>query len=136
MKAFVALAAASVLALLSTAALAGPRDVGAKEGAALLYENRGRENFVLLDIRTPGEFADERIAGAVLIDYYAPTFREELSKLDRSKTYFVYCRTGNRSGKAMALFEELGFRKVVHLARGITEWKAAGLPTTRGGGAT
>ena len=135
MKEFLVLAVASVLSLFGGTAGAASRDVRPAEGAAVIEANRGKANFIVLDIRTPAEFAEERIAGATLVDFYAPTFRQELSKLDRGKTYFVYCRTGNRSGKAMALFNELGFQDVIHLATGITGWKGAGLPTVRGEGA-
>jgi rhodanese-related sulfurtransferase len=127
-----ALTVAAIFSLFGGAVAAATRDVGPKEGAAVIEANRGNGNFIILDLRTPAEFAEERIAGAVMIDFYAPTFRQELSRLDREKTYFVYCRTGNRSGQAMALFKQLAFQDVVHLATGIVGWKGAGLPTARG----
>ena len=87
--------------------------------------------FVLLDVRTPKEFAEERIEGAVMIDYLSTGFRDEIAKLDRKKTYLVYCRTGNRTKGALKVMRELGFRNVLHLADGIAKWKAAGFPTAR-----
>ena len=87
--------------------------------------------FVLLDVRTPKEFAEERIEGAVMVDYLSPSFRGEIAKLDREKTYLVYCRTGNRTIGALKVMRELGFRNVLHLAGGITKWKEAGYPTAR-----
>jgi rhodanese-related sulfurtransferase len=101
------------------------------EAAALLRENGSGRDFVLLDVRTPREYREGHIAGAVLIDYTAPSFQEELARLDRGKTYLVYCRTGNRSGKAASLMKELQFKKVRHLAGGITKWKEEGFPTVR-----
>lgn len=102
-----------------------------KEAAAMIREYGSREDFVLLDVRTPLEYGVERLAGAVMIDYYSATFREELGHLDRGKTYLVYCRTGNRSGKTASLMEEMGFRNVHHLSGGIVKWKEDGLPTVR-----
>jgi rhodanese-related sulfurtransferase len=87
--------------------------------------------FVLLDVRTPKEYGEERIAGAVMIDYLSPAFRDQVAKLDREKTYLVYCRTGNRSNGALKVMRELGFRNLLHLAGGITKWKEAGFPTAR-----
>ena len=135
MKGKLSAALSAILLLWSGAAAdAAPRNVGAKEAAALIEANRRNESFVILDLRTPKEYADERIAGAVLVDFLAPTFRGELARLDRGKTYLVYCRTGNRSGRALRLFDELGFGEVVHLAAGIVGWREAGLPTVRGTG--
>ncbi len=74
---------------------------------------------VLLDVRTPGEFADGHIEGAINVDYSDPSFVSEIKKLDTSKTYFVYCRSGNRSGSAAALMSEHGFTSVFDMQGGI-----------------
>ena len=86
---------------------------------------------VILDIRTPAEFAAGHIKGAVNIDYYAPDFESRLAALDRNAEYFVYCRSGNRSGLAMGVFSRLGFTRVKHLRSGIIDWEGAGLPLVR-----
>jgi len=101
------------------------------EARETIAKRAGDPRFVLLDVRTPKEFGEERIAGAVMIDYLSPAFRDEMAKLDREKTYLVYCRTGNRSKGALKIMRELGFRNVLHLATGITKWKEAGFPTAR-----
>lgn len=106
-------------------------DVAPREAAALIRENASVGNFVVLDVRTPEEFGRERIAGAVLVDYRSGTFRDDLARLDRGKTYLVYCRTGNRSGSATAIMRDLGFGRIHHLAGGITKWKEEGLPTVK-----
>jgi rhodanese-related sulfurtransferase len=116
------------------------RAEGAVEGYPRLSPSEGRETigkrsgdpgFVLLDVRTPKEFGEERIEGAVMVDYLSPSFRDEMAKLDRSKSYLVYCRTGNRTNGAVKVMRELGFRNVSVLPGGITEWKEAGFPTAR-----
>ncbi len=83
---------------------------------------------VLLDIRTPQEVAEGRIAGAANIDFYEADFRDRIAALDRNASYVVYCRSGNRSGQAMGLFEELGFTDVTEIDGGIVAWLQAGLP--------
>jgi rhodanese-related sulfurtransferase len=116
------------------------RAEGAVEGYPRLSPSEAREtigkrsgdpDFVLLDVRTQKEFDAERIAGAVIVDYNSPSFRDKIAKLDRSKSYLVYCRTGNRTNGAVKVMRELGFRNVSVLPGGITEWKEAGFPTAR-----
>lgn len=97
----------------------------------MLRNNTGSPDFVLLDVRTPEEFADERLDKAVNLDYYARNFREELSRLDRDKLYLVYCRTGRRSGLALRMMDELRFKEAYNMIGGIVQWKAEGLPVFR-----
>ena len=101
------------------------------EARDLLAKRSGDPGFVLLDVRTPKEFDAERIAGAVIVDYNSPSFRDNMAKLDRSKSYLVYCRTGNRTNGAVKVMRELGFRNVSVIGGGITKWKEAGFPTAR-----
>jgi len=102
-----------------------------KEAYTLIQNNKGNPNFVILDVRTPAEFADEHIENAVNLDFYSENFRDDLNKLDKSNTYIVYCRTGSRSGKSLEIMKELGFREVYNISGGIVGWKAEGLPTTK-----
>ena len=85
---------------------------------------------VVVDIRTPEEFAEGHIAGAINIDYMADGFAEKISELDSSKQYLVHCRSGGRSGRSMASFEDNGL-DVLHLNKGIKEWKKSGFPLTQ-----
>lgn len=107
------------------------RNISPGKAFALIRENAGNGNFVILDVRTPGEFAAEHLEGAVLIDYRSPAFRDEVARLDRGKEYLVYCRTANRSALAAGIMENLGFRKIHHLAGGIVRWSEEGLPVVR-----
>ena len=92
----------------------------------------GEPGTVLLDIRTPAEFADARIDGAINIDFYAADFADQIAALDRDGRYVVYCRSGNRSGQAMGLFRDLGFTDVHEIGSGILSWMQSGLPTISG----
>jgi rhodanese-related sulfurtransferase len=102
-----------------------------KDAFELIQKNKGNSNFVILDIRTPEEFRDGHIEGAVNVNFRSENFGKEIDKLDKSKTYFVYCRTGNRSYDAVTLMGPLGFRSIVRLAGDIKGWKSAGLPIVK-----
>jgi rhodanese-related sulfurtransferase len=99
------------------------------EAFALIQDNHNNPDFVILDVRTPEEFADGHIENAINLDYYSETFQDELNKLDKNKTYLIYCRSGKRSSNALNIAGELEFREAYNMLGGIIEWKAEGLPT-------
>lgn len=84
--------------------------------------------FVLVDVRTPAEFATGHLKGARLVDFHGADFATEIGKLPRDAKVLVYCRSGNRSGQALEAMKALGFRDVRHMAGGITAWKAEARP--------
>lgn len=84
------------------------------------------KSIVLLDVRTPAEFASGHISGATNIDFESGTFASDIIKLDKSRSYAVYCRSGNRSGQATALMAKDGFKSIFNLNGGIIDWQAAG----------
>ena len=98
------------------------------EARDLLGKRSGDPDFVLLDVRTRKEFDAERIAGAVIVDYNSPSFRDEMAKLDRSKSYLVYCRTGNRTNGAVKVMRELGFPNVIRVPGRDHEVERGGIP--------
>ena len=102
-----------------------------QEAFTLIQDNQDNPDFVILDVRTPEEFANGYIENAINLDYYSDTFRDELNKLDKNKTYLIYCRSGNRSGKALNIMEELNFREVYNMMGGIIQWEAEGFPITK-----
>lgn len=87
------------------------------------------EDLVILDIRTPEEFAAGHIAGAINIDYYASDFEQRLGVLEMDVPYVMYCNSGNRSSNTLPLMDSLGFSEVYELDGGIQAWLGAGLPT-------
>ena len=101
-------------------------DVDAKEAFDLINTYDGK--LTILDIRTASEYSAGHIKDAINIDFYSKAFKYKLSLLDKDKTYPLYCRTGNRTSKALAYFKELGFKKVYHLYGGISDWQNSGLP--------
>lgn len=84
----------------------------------------GDDNAFILDVRTPEEVGDGYIPNAVNIDFYlGQDFLAELEKLDKGKNYYVYCRSGNRSGQACAIMDSLGFRNAYNLEGGFMNWE-------------
>jgi rhodanese-related sulfurtransferase len=77
---------------------------------------------VVLDVRTPEETAEGMIAGAIAIDYEADNFETEVDKLDKNKTYLVYCRSGSRSSEAGDIMVQKGFKHVFNLKGGYIAW--------------
>ena len=106
-------------------------DVTLEEAVALIEDNRYNEDFIIIDVRTPEEYASGRIEKAINLDYYSETFADELDKLDKDKTYLIYCRSANRSGKALDMMAELGFAEVYNMLGGMVRWEAVGLPTVK-----
>lgn len=80
-------------------------------------------NAVILDVRTEEEFIEGYIPTATNIDIYkGQGFLDEIEKLDKSKNYYVYCRSGARSAQACALMNQQGFENASNLMGGITDW--------------
>ena len=83
---------------------------------------------VILDVRTPGEFASGHIQGAINIDVEGPDFQSQIATLDKSKEYAIYCRSGRRSIVAADLMSDKGFTKLSNLESGIISWQGSGYP--------
>ena len=84
-----------------------------------LTQYKQTPNAVLLDVRTVAEFRSGHIDGATNIDFENMSFHSEVQKLDATKTYFVYCRSGNRSGQAISAMKKSGFTNIYELKGGI-----------------
>ena len=83
-----------------------------------------KKNSVVLDVRTPEEYSSGYIGNAINYDVLDSLgFVNNILSLDKNKKYFLYCKSGRRSGKALVTMKNMGFRKVYHLNGGITDWK-------------
>lgn len=78
---------------------------------------------MLIDVRTPEEFAEGHLAGAINMNINDSGFESSLARLDKSKTYLIYCRSGARSGRAGNLMVSKGFTTIYNLDGGILAWK-------------
>jgi len=82
---------------------------------------------ILIDLRTDDEIRNKgKIKGATQIDFLAKDAETKISKLDKSKTYLIYCAGGGRSGDCAELMEKQGFTHVINLEKGIEAWKKMG----------
>ncbi|MFP4402550.1 MAG: rhodanese-like domain-containing protein [Candidatus Nanoarchaeia archaeon] len=80
------------------------------------------DEYIIIDIRTPEEFNQGHIEGAINIDFYESSFEEQVKNLDKDKKYIFYCRSGSRSSSALQLFNNLNFQEVYELRGGILSW--------------
>ncbi|MBK9254234.1 MAG: rhodanese-like domain-containing protein [Saprospiraceae bacterium] len=95
------------------------KDIDVNTTGKLMKE---KSELIILDVRTPAETARGIIKGAIEIDYYDPTFKEKVSRLDKNQEYLVYCAVGGRSSSALSVMKEAGFTKVYNLKGGYTAW--------------
>ena len=91
--------------------LISPKDLNAKLG-----------DIQLIDIRTPGEYTGGYIEGAININFFDSDFNDQMAKLNKDKELYIYCRSGNRSGKAAKRLKDQGFTKIYDLQGGILNW--------------
>lgn len=86
---------------------------------------------IILDVRTPGEYQEEHLAEAQQLDFLnTEAFDAGIKQLDKSHTYYVYCRSGKRSHHACMKMQKQGL-KVFDMEGGILNWKKLGMPTTK-----
>jgi rhodanese-related sulfurtransferase len=83
--------------------------------------DQNKPNEILLDVRTPEEFIQGHIENAVNLDSQNPNFNSQINKLDKSKTYIVFCRSGSRALTASKTMAENGL-KVIYSKEGIIDW--------------
>lgn len=115
----------------STSSSANIQQVAPEEAQILIQDHVNDASFVILDVRTPEEFAAGHIAGAINIPFLAGSFSDELAILDKSRTYLAYCASGRRSRSAEAQMSQRGFAHLYDLAGGINQWKTDGFPVVQ-----
>lgn len=105
----------------------------AQEAFGLIEANKNNADFIIIDLRLPQDFEEEHIEGAINIDFTSETFRDELDKLGRNKTYLIYgyCTCGGVGWNTLRTMEELGFKKVCNMWTGIEQWREEGFPTAK-----
>lgn len=82
------------------------------------------DNKIILDVRTPNEWSEGIIDNAQMINILEPqSFMDAIEKLDKSKHYYIYCRSGGRSGQACQVMESIGFKTTYNLLGGMMEWQ-------------
>ena len=105
-------------------------DIEVDQAKDTIEANIDNPRFTILDVRTPAEYLPEHIEGAFNRDFYDLDFELQLDSLDKSRTFLIYCRSGNRSGQTITMMEELGFERVYNILGGMNDWNANGFPVT------
>lgn len=128
----------AILTLLigSTAVAQGStyKSITAVQADTLIRNHSGSTDFIILDVRTAGEFINERIDKSRNLDVNSTYFLDSIDKLDKNKIYLVYCGSGARSPGACTKMINKNFKTVYNMTGGLNAWKLAGLPTIKGGG--
>jgi rhodanese-related sulfurtransferase len=109
-----------------TLALAGAKDITAKEAKALMEKNK---NVFLLDVRTPQENSQGKLPGTVLIPINE--IERRIAEVPKNKTIMVYCAVGSRSKPVAEFLSRSGYREVYNMTDGIVGWYRSGFPIQR-----
>ena len=104
------------------------KNVSPDEAEKLLKDN---PKIIVLDVRTPEEFAAGHIAGAKNVDFKAADFAAKVAALDKGRAYLVHCAAGGRSAKTLDLMKGKNFAAIYHLSEGFKAWEKAGKPVEK-----
>jgi len=110
------------------------KTINAIQADTLIRNHQGSSDLIIIDVRTSGEFINERIENSRNLDVNSSYFNDSLDKLDKSKIYLIYCASGSRTAIALSRMQAKSFKVVYSLQGGIAAWKAAGFPTIKGAG--
>ena len=95
---------------------------------AILANDKGG---TIIDLRTTDEMNKGFIKGAVQIDFLAKDAEQQIDKLDKDKTYYIYCASGGRSADAAEYMEKQKFKRVYNFEKGFSEWEKKGFPVEK-----
>lgn len=106
------------------------QNITVTEAQTLIQQNEHNAIFTILDVRTPSEYNLRHLEGAFQRDFYDSDFADQLDVLNKERIYLIYCQSGNRSGQAFQIMQNLGFDHVYNMLGGISSWITNGLPVT------
>ena len=104
------------------------KNIPPHETASLIKQYKDSSEFQIIDVRTPEEFNESRLANAINLDFYNKSFTDQLAKLDKNKIYLLYCRTGRRSNIALNMMGKMGFNHAYNMTGGVIQWQAEKRP--------
>jgi len=125
-----AVAGATVAAVVALSGCSSDSSAVTTVDATELVEVAQDPDVVVLDVRTPQEYAEGHVPGALNIDISSPTFTQEIEALPKDSAYVVYCRSGNRSAQAADQMADAGFGEVYDVDAGLATLAEAGVPVT------
>ncbi len=102
--------------------------ITASNAYILVTQNLNNPTFIVIDVRTAGEFSSGHIVGAINIDYESPQFTAEVGQLDKDKIYLVYCATEIVARRPIQIMISQGFKNIQNIEDGITAWIQDGYP--------
>jgi len=102
-------------------------DLKLEEAFTLMEDNQGNRDFIIIDLRSAGGYANGHVKEAINLDYNSSDFAQELDELDRDEIYLIYSYTDDVSGQVLDMMAELGFAEVYNMLGGIERWQQTGL---------
>lgn len=106
-------------------------DVSLEEAFTLMEDNRGRHDFIIIDLRSADEYASGHIEEAINLDYSSPDFARELDELDRNNVYLLCSQKDDVSGRVLDMMVGLGFAEVYNMVGGMERWERIRLPQVK-----
>jgi len=107
-------------------------NITCKQANELIQKHQNNPGFIIIDFRTEEMFREGHLRNAIVKDVFSEDIDAFLRKLDKGKTYLIYCNVGYRSKIALNKMKEMGFKNLYHLYEGIKEWKNQGFETVPG----
>lgn len=108
------------------------QDVVPTEAYRFIVNSQDNGEVVILDVTTAREFSRLHLENAINLNFFSLSFKGHLNALDKSKTYFVYCKIGGRSKIAQKMMKRLGFTEVYNIVGGTVLWAEENLPFAPG----
>ncbi len=102
------------------------QEITAAEAKTMIEQNKDNPDFMIIDVRSEGEFSGGHIPGAINLLYTAPDFTDKMKQNGKEKTYLIYCLSGGRSASAIKKLLPLGFTHLYNLDGGIMDWENEG----------
>ena len=115
-----------MMVTIATQVWAAEQNILSREAKSLLEKNK---NIYLLDVRTPQEYSQGRLAGSVLIPI--GEFEHRISEVPKNRTIVVYCAVGSRSKPVAGFLARQGYKDVYNMTDGIVGWYRNGFPVQR-----
>lgn len=106
------------------------QNITVTQAQTYIQHNEHNAIFTILDVRTPSEYNLRHLEGAFQRNFYDSDFAQQLDVLNKQRIYLIYCQSGNRSGQAFQIMQNLGFEHVYNMLGGISSWMSSGLPVT------
>jgi len=104
------------------------KDISPIETHQMIQEHSQDQNIVVLDVKTEQEYLKNHLPDSRLIDFFSPSFKDDLFGLDKNRIYIVICKVGVRSEIAMNLMKKMGFKEVYNVLGGDDRWFAEEIP--------